>query len=53
MARPWSTVSSPVLTMAVMLGRRHDLHEPGEEAGGADAAAQHGDHGAASMAASP
>ena len=46
MCRPWSTVSSPVLTTAVMSVGRDDAHQAAEEAGGADSSGEGGDHGA-------
>ena len=44
MCRPCSTTSSPVLTIAVISAGGPHLHEPGQEAAGADAAGEHGDH---------
>ena len=36
---PCSSTSSPTFTMAVSVGGRHHPHQPGEEPGGADPAA--------------
>ena len=50
-ARPWMTVSSPVFTIAATRRGVDDLHHPAQEAGRADAAAEHRDgdgHGDAS-----
>ena len=44
MCSPWRTVSSPVLTMAVIVRGRHHLDHPPEQPGGADPAGQCGDH---------
>ena len=44
MCSPWSTVSSPVLTMAVTSRGRDHLDHPAQEPGGADATGQGGDH---------
>ena len=46
MCRPWSTVSSPVLTTRRDLGGRDDAHEAAQQAGGTDSSGQGGDHGA-------
>ena len=40
---PWSSTSSPTFTIAVTSAGLDDLHEPGEEPGGADAAGEDGD----------
>ena len=44
MESPWSSMSSPTLTMAVMSWTRDDADEPGEHSSGPDAAAQGHQH---------
>ncbi len=48
---PWRTVSSPVLTMAVMSAGGTDLHHPPQQAGRPHPAGQGGDHRARTVAA--
>ena len=46
MCRPWSSVSSPVLTTAVTSVGGDDAHQAAQQAGGTHSSGEGGDHGA-------